>query len=130
MTEPAAPLGPYGAAAAYALVMVLALLLTLWGAFLVPFRVGGTLVPVSWAVALGANAGLGVAGGRLLGKAGALGPVALFLLVAVSLGAKRTEGDLVLLDPTPTYGFLLAGVLGGLGAYGWQTTRLPPAPPR
>ena len=37
---------------AYALLVLVAALLALWGAFLVPFRVGGTLVPVSWVVAV------------------------------------------------------------------------------
>ena len=130
MTEPAPPPGATATAGAYALVLLLALLLALWGAFLVPFRVGGTLVPVSWVVALIGNAGLCVAGARLLGRLAMLGPVLLWLGVAITMGSKRSEGDLVLLDPTPTYGFLLSGIVGAFAAYFWLVTRLPNAPPR
>lgn len=124
MTEPAAPPGPLETYGTVALVLVLTVLLALWGAFLVPFRVGGTFVPVSWAVALAGNVVLGVWGGRLLGKAGSIAPMLLWLVIAVTLGVKRQEGDLVLMDPTPTYGFLLAGLAGGFVAYGVQVTRL------
>lgn len=127
-TLPDAPPGPVEVGAAYALVLVLSVLVALWGAFLVPLRVGGTLVPVCWLLALGSTAVLGAWGGRLLGKAGAVVPVLLWLAVAFTLGTRRAEGDLVVPGSTTGIVFLLAGAVGGAVAYGVQVTRLP-APP-
>lgn len=110
----------------YGLVLLLTLLLAVWGAFLVPLRLGGALLPVSWVLALGTTLVGGVVGGRLLGKAGAVVPVLLWLAVAVTLGTKRSEGDLVVPGSTAGLVFLLAGALGGAVAYGIQVTRLPP----
>ena len=49
-TPEARPLGPRTTAAAYGLVLLLAVLLALWGAFLVPLRIGTVPVPLvrSW----------------------------------------------------------------------------------
>ena len=105
--------------------LALTVLLAVWGAFLVPLRVGGTLVPLSWLLALGGNVGLGAAGGRLYGKAGAVVPVVLWLLVAFTLGTRRAEGDLVVPGSTAGLVFLLAGAVGGALAYGVQVTRAP-----
>ena len=122
---PPAPLGPTGRGAAYGLVLVLTVLLAVWGAFLVPLRVDGTLVPLCWLLALGGNVGLGTAGGRLYGKAGVVGPVLLWLVVAFTLGSRRAEGDLVVPGSTTGLVFLLAGAVGGAVAYGVQVTRAP-----
>ena len=122
---PAAPPGPGQTAGAYALVLLLAVLLAVWGAFLVPLRVGGTLVPVSWAVAFGGNLVLGVAGDRLAGKAGALVPALLWLVLAFTLGSKRAEGDLVVPGSTEGVVFLLAGALGSAVAYAVAVLRPP-----
>ena len=110
-------------AGAYALVLLLALLLALWGSFLVPFRVGGALVPVSWAVAVAGNIAVGRAGGRLAGTPGALVPGLLWLGVAVTLSARRAEGDVVVPGTVVGLGFLLAGALGSAVAYGMTVTR-------
>lgn len=118
--------GRFATGAAVTLVLVLAVLLAVWGAFLVPLRVGGALVPVSWVIALAGNVVLGVQGGRLLGKAGAVAPALLWLAVAFTLGSKRAEGDLVVPGSTGGIVFLLAGAVGGAIAYGVQVTRLPP----
>ncbi|MCW2615576.1 MAG: hypothetical protein JWN08_2570 [Frankiales bacterium] len=123
---PPSPPGRFTTAATFALVLVLALLLTVWGAFLVPLRVGGAIVPVSWVIAVVGNVVLGVQGGRLLGKAGAVAPALLWLGVAFTLGSKRAEGDLVVPGSTSGIVFLLAGAVGGAIAYGVQVTRLPP----
>jgi len=104
--------------AAYALVLVLAVLLAVWGAFLVPLRVGGTAVPVSWAVAVVGNGLLGWYGGQLLGRAGAAGPGLLWLAVALTLGSKRGEGDLVVPGSTIGLVFLLVGAVTSAVAYG------------
>jgi len=122
---PPAALGPTGRGAAYGLVLVLTVLLAVWAAFLVPLRVDGTLVPVCWLLALGGTVGLGTAGGRLYGKAGVIGPVLLWLVVAFTFGSRRAEGDLVVPGSTTGLVFLLAGAVGGAVAYGVQVTRAP-----
>jgi hypothetical protein len=105
--------GPLDAAvtgAAYALVLALAPLLAVWGAFLVPFRLGTTPVPVSLAFAA-ALLPLTVAGGWLLGRGGAVGPAALWLVTALVLGTRRPEGDIVLTGSPVGTVFLLTGAL-------------------
>ncbi len=115
--EPVDPLGPLATAGAFALVVVLTVLLALWGAFLVPLRIGGTLVPVSWFIALVGNALLGRAGGRLLGWFGTAVPLLVWLAIAFTLASRRTEGDLVVSGGPVGLGFLLAGALGGAASY-------------
>jgi hypothetical protein len=102
---------------AYALLVLLSVLLALWGAFLVPFRVGATLVPVSWAVAVVGNLALGRAGARLAGTSGAVLPGALWLLLAVVLSSQRSEGDLVVPGTTVGLVFLLSGAAASAVAY-------------
>ena len=109
---------------AYALVLVWTVLLAVWSAFLVPLRVGGTLVPVSLLLASVGSALLGRAGGRVLrDRRGAIPPGALFLVLALTLGSRRAEGDLVIAggDGTglATVGllYLLAGAVGATAGY-------------
>jgi hypothetical protein len=115
---PPAPLGRLATWAAYALVLALAVLLAVWGAFLVPLRVGTVPLPLSWVVAAVGNAALGRAGGLLLGRGGAVGPGVVWLAVALTLGSKRTEGDLVVPGTLPGLGFLLVGALASAVAWG------------
>lgn len=99
-------------AACFALVLLLTVLLAVWGAFLVPLRVGGVPAPVGLVLAL-ATVPLGVAGGRVLGsRLGAALPGAVWLLVGVVLGSRRSEGDLVVTGGTLGLLFLLLGTLG------------------
>jgi hypothetical protein len=107
-----------GTYASYALVVVLAVLLALWGAFLVPLRFGATPVPLSWLVAAAGNLALGFAGGRLLGRPGAIVPGLIWLAIALTLGTKRAEGDLVVPGSTPGLIFLLAGAVASAVAWG------------
>jgi hypothetical protein len=100
-------------ALAYALVLVLTVQLTLWGAFLVPFRIGGTLVPVSWLIAIAGNIAVGAAGGRLAGRIGAAIPAVVWIGLAFALGVRRTEGDIVVQGTAIGLGFLVAGALTG-----------------
>lgn len=120
---------PVGKGGAYALVLVLTVLLAVWGAFLVPFRVGGTLVPLCWLLALVGNVVLGRAGGRLLGKTGTIVVGLVWLVVAFTLGTKRSEGDLIVPGTTVGLVFLLAGAVASAVSYGLVVTRVP-APPR
>jgi hypothetical protein len=84
-------------AAAYALVVVLAVENAVLGGFLVPLRLGGTLVPVALLLGGVGTALVGRAGGRTLGdRRGALLPGGVALVLALLLGSRRTEGDLVL----------------------------------
>lgn len=105
-------------AAAYALVLVLVVLCTLWGAFLVPLRVGGTLVPVSLVIVVAANTGLGLASGRLLGRPGAGTTALLWLLIAFTLGARRPEGDLVISSGWVGLGYLVLGAVSAAVGFG------------
>ena len=112
---------------AYALVLLLTVLLALWGAFLVPFRVGGTLVPVSLVIALVGNAVVGRAAARLAGSQGALATGVLWLGVAFVLSSRRAEGDVVVPGSAVGTGFLLAGALGSAVAYGAAVLRTTPS---
>ena len=109
--------------AAYALVLLLTFLLAVWGSFLVPFRVGGTLVPVSLLVAAVGNVAVGRAGGRLGGTTGALVPGLLWLGVALTLSSRRAEGDLVVPGSVVGLLFLLTGVIASAVAYGTTVVR-------
>lgn len=124
-TGPPAPARPSGVAnaGAFALVLLLTVLLAIWGAFLIPFRVGAVLVPVSWAIALVGNAVLGRAGGHLGGKAGVVVVGGLWLAVAFTLGSRRAEGDLIVPGSATGLGFLLLGAVGSAVAYGMHVTR-------
>ena len=102
----------------YALVVVLVLLTTVWGAFLVPFRLGGTLIPVSLVIVAVANAALGLAGGRLLGRWGAAGTGLLWMYVAFTLGSRRPEGDLIIPNGWVGLGYLVVGVVSAAFAFG------------
>ncbi|MCW2679076.1 MAG: hypothetical protein JWM62_477 [Frankiales bacterium] len=104
--------------AAFGLVLVLTVLLAVWGAFLVPLRVGETVVPVCWLVAAAGNGLLGTYGGRLLGRLGAGLAGVLWLGIALTLGTKRGEGDLVVPGSTTGLVFLLVGAVASAVAYG------------
>jgi hypothetical protein len=103
---------------AYALVLLLTVLLALWGAFLVPFRLGGTLVPVSLVIAVVGNVLVGRAGARVAGSTGAVVPGLLWVVVTLVLSSRRAEGDVVVPGSTVGLAFLLAGALASAVAYG------------
>ncbi len=111
----------------YGLVLVLAVQLAVWGAFLVPFRVGAMIVPLCWLVAGVGNAAVGWAGGRLAGPKGAAFPGLVWLLVAFALGSKRSEGDLVVTGTTTGTVFLLIGARASAATYGLGLARSGPA---
>jgi hypothetical protein len=103
---------------AYALVLVLTVLLAVWGAFLVPLRYGTVVLPASWVVAVAGNLLVGRYGGRLLGRPGALVPGLVWLAVAFTLGSRRGEGDLIVPGTVPGLVFLVAGAVASAVAYG------------
>ena len=127
MTEPdwPAPVRPgrVDRTAGLFLVLLLTVLLALWGAFLVPFRIGATLVPVSWVIALVGNAVLGRAAGSLVGKPGIALAGGVWLAIGFLLGSRRSEGDLVVPGSTEGLVFLLLGAVGSAVAYGMHVTR-------
>ena len=104
--------------AAYALVVVLVVLTTVWGAFLTPLRIGGHLVPVSLLIVGAANVGLGRAAGRLLGRWGVAGTGLLWTVVALTLGSRRPEGDLIIANGWVGVSYLLLGVVTAAVAFG------------
>ena len=105
------------------LVLLLTVLLALWGAFLVPFRVGGTLVPVSIVIAVVGNVLVGRAASRLAGSGGALATGALWTGLALVLSSRRAEGDVVVPGSAVGMAFLVAGVLASAVAYGAAVLR-------
>ena len=125
MSEQPASASPAAVAGGYALVLLLALLLAVWGAFLVPVRVGGVPLPVGWVVAVVGNLVLGRAGGQLLGRPGAAGPGLVWLAVALVFGSTRAEGDLVVPGTLPGLGFLLVGAVAAAVAFGAAPRREP-----
>jgi hypothetical protein len=113
-----------------ALVLVLTVLLAVWGAFLVPFRVGATVVPVSLVIAVVGNVLVGRAASRLAGSAGALGTGVLWVGLALVLSSRRAEGDVVVPGTTVGMAFLLSGALASAVAYGAAVLRPAPDGPR
>ncbi len=114
----------------YALVLLLTLLLALWGAFLVPLRVGGVPVPVGVLIAL-TNVPLCRVGGDLLERrAGAAGPLLLWAAVAFALSTQRREGDLVITGGARGLAFLVVGLLAASVAVGSWRPATPPELPR
>ncbi len=110
--------------ASYAVVVVLTVLLTLWGAFLVPFRVGETLVPLCWVVAAAGNASVALLGSRLVGSVGAAVPGLLWLsLLAFVLLPRKTEGDLVVPGTYVALGYLLVGAVASAIAWRFASAR-------
>jgi hypothetical protein len=104
--------------AAYGLVLVLAVLLALWGCFLVPLRLGGVPVPLACLVALVGNAALGRAGGRLFGRAGAAGPGLVWLVIVLRLSSPTADGDLVVPGTGWGLAFLVVGALTSAVVFG------------
>ncbi len=115
--------------AAYTVVLVLAVLLAVWGAFLVPLRLGGVPVPLCVVVAVVGNAGLGVAGTRIAGgRLGGLVPGLVWLLIAFTFGTQRPGGDTVIPASVMGYAFLVSGIIAAVAALGLGPT--PGAPTR
>ncbi len=101
-------------ALSYALVLVLSVLCTVWGAFLVPLRLGGVITPLSLVFAL-ANAPLAYAGCRVLAsRFGGLVPALVSLLLALRFGSSTSHGDLVIPGSAVGYAFLGIGFLASI----------------
>ena len=108
-----------GTAFSYALVLVLTVELAVWEAFLVGARVFGQPLPVSALLAGVANIGLGVAGARVLRRrVGAVLPGVIWLGIALTLGTKRAEGDLVVTGSFRGLAFLLVGTVAAAAVVG------------
>jgi len=113
--------------ASFALVLLLTVQLAVWGAFLVPLRVGGVPVPLGLPLAL-ATVPLCRAGGAVLGRrAGAVVPMVLWVAVALVLSAQRREGDLIVTGSALGLAFLTLGLLGAAFAVGSWRPVPPPA---
>lgn len=113
MPEPAATPGDDRVPPALALtvVVVLAVLLTVWAAFLVPVRVRDLAVPV-WLVPLGVLLAICRAAARSAGRPAVLAPGLVWLALSwLVLGTVRAEGDLVVPGTGPGYGYLGGGLL-------------------
>lgn len=111
---PAAPARQAERALAYVLLAVLTVELAVWGAFLVPLRVGDQLLPVCWLVAVAGNLATGWLGAGIGGRTGAAVPGLLWLGVVLVLSTKRSEGDLVVTGGLVGLVFLCAGALASV----------------
>lgn len=96
--------------AAYLLVLLVGAELAVWEAFLVAGRPLGTALPLAAAVAVVGNLAVGLAGARVLGRPlGAVVPGVVWLGIALTLGSRTAEGDVVVPASFRGTAFLLAG---------------------
>ena len=103
----------------FALVVVVTVELAVWESFLVPARLWGHALPVAAALAVPGNVVLGLTGARVLRRqAGAVIPGAIWLAIALALGSRRPEGDLIVTGTLRGLAFLLAGTLAAAAAIG------------
>ncbi len=122
-------------AVAYALVLVLAVELALWEAFLVAARPFDRPLPVAAALAVVGNLAVGLAGASVLRRPlGAAVPGLLWLVIALALGSTTSAGDLVVPNSGRGVGFLLAGAGAAAAAVAlagarWPAPRKPRASP-
>lgn len=101
-----------GTAAAYALVLVLAVELAVWECFLVGARPFGKPLPVAALLAVVANLVLGAAGARVVRRrVGAAAPGVIWLALALTLGTNGPGGDRVVLQDGRGLAFLLLGTV-------------------
>lgn len=100
---------PLPAAVVVAVALLLTALLSVWAAFLVPFRVGSVVVPL-WLLPLVAMVAVARLASRRVGLWGALGPALLWLALSwLVLGTTRSEGDLVVPATATGYVYLCGG---------------------
>ena len=105
--------------AAYTMVLVLAVLFAVWGAFLVPLRLGGIPVPLCVVIAVVGNVGLALAGTRIVGRRlGGLVPGLVWLLIAFTFGTQSPGGDTVIQASVMGYAFLVFGIIAATAALG------------
>ncbi|GAA3385931.1 hypothetical protein [Cryptosporangium minutisporangium] len=122
VTAPAAGPGPDAVAewalriAAVLVGTVITVTTEVIAAFLTPFRLGGTLIPISWVIVV-AGVVLGVTITRYgSGIAGATAvPALAWFLVLWPLSSSTAEGDLVVPGTWVGYGVLLLGLLAIVG---------------
>lgn len=104
---------------AFLLVLLLALELAVWESFLVAARPFGSTLPLAAALAVVGNLAVGVGGARVLRRPlGAAAPGLVWLVVAVVLGTKTAEGDVVVTNTFRGMAFLLAGTAAAFVAVG------------
>lgn len=103
-------------AAGYVLVVILAVELSAWGAFMVPLRAGGVPIPLGPAIAVVSNFVLVQAGVRLWGgwPGGAI-IFGVWLLLSAEFGSTR-HGSLILSNGPMSYVYLLGGTVSGAAA--------------
>ena len=105
--------------AAYTMVLVLAVLFAVWGAFLVPLRLGGIPVPLCVVIAVVGNVGLALAGTRIVGRRlGGLVPGLVWLSIAFTFGSQSPGGDTVIPASVMGYAYLVFGIIAATAALG------------
>lgn len=112
---------------AYGLVLVLAIEVALWGAFLVPLRGFGVALPLAPVLAVVGNIALGTAGARVLrAPSGAALPGLIWFGIAVTLGSRTAEGDQVVPGTGTGVAFLVAGSIAAIAVIGLVGGRATP----
>ena len=102
--------------ASYVLIVILAVELSAWGAFMVPLRAGGVPIPLGPAIAVVSNFFLVRAGVRVWGGwPGGMIVLSLWLLLSAEFGSAR-HGSLVLNSGPMSYVYLLGGTGAGAAA--------------
>jgi hypothetical protein len=105
--------------ASYTVVLVLAVELAVWGAFLTGARVFGFPLPVAALVAAVGNVSLGIAGASVLRRRlGAIVPGVVWLGIALTLGSRKTEGDVVVGGDLRGLAYLLVGTIAAAAVVG------------
>lgn len=120
--------GRLGTVLAYAVLLVLTALVTVYGAFFTLLSVGGAPVPVGLALAL-LTGPLCFAGGRITGsRYGVAAPGLLWALLVLPLISQRREGDLIVDGSLRGLAFLALGALSASVAIGlWRARPASPA---
>ena len=108
----------------FVVLLVLALELAVWEAFLVMTRPLGRPLPLAAVLAVVGNLALGRAGAALLARPlGAALPGLLWLAVALGLGMQRAEGDVVVTESGRGLAFLFGGAIAAAVATATASAR-------
>jgi hypothetical protein len=105
-----------------------AAMLALFACLLVPFRVGGHLVPIAILLAVLTTAGIPQALiGARVPVLGAAAPLAAWLVVVTAMSYAKPEGDVVLPgnggEGAISYAVMGGGALAGIVSLGWRALR-------
>jgi hypothetical protein len=115
--------------AAYALLLWLTVLVTVWGAVLAMLRLDGTAVPVGLVLVAAVGPCCWWGGELTRSRWGAAGPAVLWAVLVLPMMTQRREGDLIVTGSLRGVTYLAVGALAAAAALGlWQPRATPEAP--